>query len=143
MIDNEVMESWGCGCGSMTITPEEDLTRWAVCKTITVLANADYYYTKEEVNKLIEEITASGVTRAEVEEMISTAIATKADKSEVDALAIEVRENTRKILERPTRTEVNSILANYYSKLENNSMFANYSKVENNTLILNAENITT
>ena len=148
MIENyqDVMNEWmnpsvGCCTNMMEIIPDEDMHRWAVTRTITVLANSDYYYTKTEVDKLLQDITASGVTRAEVEEMIATAVATKADKAQVEALSAQVATNTERILNTYTKPEVNNLLASYYTKLQTNSMFGNYSKVENTTLILNAENI--
>lgn len=148
MIENyqDVMNEWGnppvgCCTNMMTIDRDEDLHRWAVTRTITVLANSDYYYTKTEVDKLLEDITASGVTREEVEEMIAMAISTKADKAQVEALSAQVATNTERILNTYTKPEVNNLLASYYTKLQTNSMFGNYSKVENTTLILNAENI--
>lgn len=129
-------------CTSMTtIEPDADMRRWCVHKTVTILANADYYYTREEVDKLLEEITASGVTREQVEEMIATAIKDKADKAQVEALSAQVASNTERILNTYTKPEVNNLLASYYTKLQTNSMFGNYSKVEDTTLILNAENI--
>ena len=148
MIDNynEVMEQWinpAVGsCTSMTtIEPDADMRRWCVHKTVTILANADYYYTREEVDKLLEEITASGVTREQVEEMIAMAIKDKADKAQVEALSAQVASNTERILNTYTKPEVNNLLASYYTKLQTNSMFSNYSKVQDTTLILNAENI--
>lgn len=148
MIDNynEVMEQWinpAVGsCTSMTtIEPDADMRRWCVHKTVTILANADYYYTREEVDKLLEEITASGVTKEQVEEMIATAIKDKADKAQVEALSAQVASNTERILNTYTKPEVNNLLASYYTKLQTNSMFGNYSKVQDTTLILNAENI--
>ena len=148
MIDNynEVMEQWinpAVGsCTSMTTNePDGDMRRWCVHKTVTILANADYYYTREEVDKLLEEITASGVTREQVEEMIATAIKDKADKAQVEALSAQVASNTERILNTYTKPEVNNLLASYYTKLQTNSMFSNYSKVQDTTLILNAENI--
>lgn len=129
-------------CTSMTtIEPDADMKRWCVHKTVTILANADYYYTREEVDKLLEEITASGVTREQVEEMIATAIKDKADKAQVEALSAQVASNTERILNTYTKPEVNNLLASYYTKLQTNSMFSNYSKVQDTTLILNAENI--
>lgn len=143
---NEVMEQWSNPavgtCSSMTtIEPDVDMKRWCVQKTITILANADYYYTKEEVDNLLERITASGVTKEEVEEMIAVAIQNKADKAQVEALSAQVATNTERILNTYTKPEVNNLLASYYTKLQTNSMFGNYSKVEDTTLILNAENI--
>jgi len=144
----DVVKEWtspklkhGC-CNTVTIHPSEELDRWAIQQTITILANADYYYTKTEVNNLLEQITASGVTREEVEQMIAAAIQDKADKADVEALSAQVASNTERILNTYTKPEVNSLLASYYTKLETKSMFGNYSKVQDTTLILNSENIT-
>lgn len=148
MIDNynEVMEQWGApavgNCTSMTtIEPDADMRRWCVHKTVTILANSDYYYTKDEVDHLLELVTASGVTKQEVELMIAAAIQDKADKADLQALSAQVQTNTERILNTYTKPEVNNLLASYYTKLQTNSMFGNYSKVEDTTLILNAENI--
>jgi hypothetical protein len=148
MIDNynEVMEQWANPtvgeCTSMTtIEPDMDMRRWCVHKTVTILANSDYYYTKAEVDHLLDLVTASGVTKQEVEEMIAVAIQDKADKAQVEALSAQVATNTERILNTYTKPEVNNLLASYYTKLQTNSMFGNYSKVEDTTLILNAENI--
>lgn len=148
MIDNynEVLEQWGAPyvgeCTSMmTMEPDEDIRRWCVQKTVTILANADYYYTREEVDKLLEEITASGVTREEVEEMIQQAIADKANQSDLETLSAQVSSNTERILNTYTKTETNALLESYLTKLQANEMFANYSKVEDTTLILNADNL--
>ena len=148
MIDNynEVMEQWGApavgSCTSMTtIEPDADMRRWCVHKTVTILANSDYYYTKDEVDHLLELVTASGVTKQEVELMIAVAIQDKADKADLQALSAQVQTNTERILNTYTKPEVNALLNSYYTKIQTNNMFANYSKVENNTLILNSENI--
>lgn len=148
MIDNynEVMEQWGApavgNCTSMTtIEPDADMRRWCVHKTVTILANSDYYYTKDEVDHLLELVTVSGVTKEEVEAMIAVAIQDKADKADLQALSAQVQSNTERILNTYTKPEVNNLLASYYTKLQTNSMFGNYSKVEDTTLILNAENI--
>lgn len=144
----DVVKEWtspklkhGC-CNTVTIHPSEELDRWAIQQTITILANADYYYTKAEVDNLLEQISASGVTKEEVEQMIAAAIQYKADKADVEALSAQVASNTERILNTYTKPEVNSLLASYYTKLETKSMFGNYSKVEDTTLILNNENIT-
>lgn len=148
MIDNynEVMEQWGAPyvgeCTSMTtIEPDEDMRRWCVHKTVTILANADYYYTREEVDKLLEQVTSSGVTKQEVEEMIQQAIADKANQSDLEALSAQVSSNTERILNTYTKTETNALLESYLTKLQANEMFANYSKVEDTKLILNANNL--
>lgn len=149
MIENyeEVMNEWanphqGRCSGTMTIEPDMEMRRWAVQQTITVLANADYYYTKTEVDKLLEEITSSSVTREEVEEMIQRAIATKADKEAVDTLSAQVQSQAAEILNRYTKQEVDSLLTNFYDKLQTNSMFANYTQVYGDVLSLNDGNIT-
>ena len=146
MIENyqDVMNEWGnppvgCCTNMMTIDRDMDMQRWAVTRTITVLANSDYYYTKTEVDKLLEDITASGVTREEVEQMIARAVATKADKAVVDAIAEQVRQNTQQLLNTYTKEETNSLLSNYLSKLEAINMRDNYTKVSGETLILNSE----
>ena len=142
-----VMNEWanphqGCCSGTMTIEPSTDMNRWAVQQTVTILANADYYYTKTEVDKIIEEVTVSGVTPAQVEEMIQRAIATKADKEAVDTLSAQVQSQAAEILNRYTKQEVDSLLGNFYDKLQINGMFANYTKVEGDVLSLNDGNIT-
>lgn len=149
MIENydEIMEQWAYPsvghCSSMTeIEPDEDVRRWCVQKTITILANSDYYYTKAEVDSIIREITKDGVTKQEVEAMIQAAIATKANQADLDALAQQVSANTQSILNTYTKQETNALLDSYLTKLKANEMFANYSKVEDTTLILNSENIT-
>ena len=146
MIENyqDVMNEWanpsvGCCSNMMEIIPDEDMHRWAVTRTITVLANSDYYYTKTEVDKLLQDITASGVTRQEVEEMIRVAIATKADEAELEAVAEQVRQNTQDILNTYTKQETNDLLTSYLTKLEAMRMRDNYSKVSGDTLILNSE----
>lgn len=142
---DDVMREWsapsighGC-CNTVTIHPDEELDRWAIQQTITILANADYYYTRAEVDSLLERITASGVTKEEVEEMIAVAIQNKADKAQVEALSAQVASNTERILNTYTKEETNSLLINYLSKLEAINMRDNYSKVDNTTLILNNE----
>ena len=145
---DEIMNEWaapriidGCCCDSVTISPECDMERWAVQKTIMMLANSDYYYTKDEVDYLLREITKDGVTREEVEQMIASAISTKANQADLEALSAQVVSNTERILNTYTKPEVDSLLNSYYTKIQTNNMFSNYSKVENTTLILNSENI--
>lgn len=154
MIDNynEVMNQWGgCGtmvvepdtdlrgCGTMVVELDTDLRRWAVQQTVTILANADYYYTKTEVDKLLEDVTHGGVTREEVQQMIDQAIATKANQADLEALSAQVASNTAAILNRYTKQETNALLESYLSKMKAMEMRDNYSKVVNTTLILNNE----
>lgn len=146
MIENyqDVMNEWGnppvgCCTDMMTIDREGDLQRWAVTRTITVLANSDYYYTKTEVDNLLNSITGSSVTREEVEQMIARAVATKADKAAVDAIAEQVRQNTQQLLNTYTKEETNSLLSSYLSKLEAINMRDNYAAINDTTLTLNNE----
>lgn len=148
MVENyeDIMNEWsapsighGC-CNTVTISPNDELDRWAVQQTITILANADYYYTKAEVDSLLKQIKP-GMTPEEVQAMIDRSIASKANQADLEALSAQVATNTERILNTYTKPEVNALLASYYTKIQTNSMFANYSKVEDTTLILNSENI--
>lgn len=124
----------------MTIYPDIDLNRWEVeTNCNVVLANADYYYTKGQVDDLIEE--HGGTTPEEVEEIVDRKIVTKADKSEVNALAEQVRANTEAILDRYTKAEVNGLLASYKTKMEANKDLAEYAAINGDVLSLNDKNI--
>ena len=70
------------GCNN-NIYPDCDLNRWE-CVPTTIIADADNYYTKSQVNKLVEDIEVSGVTEEEVEEMISSATSGMATEEYVD-----------------------------------------------------------
>ena len=122
------------------IHPDCDMKKWEYCDNSVILANADAYYTKNQVEDLIDDV--SGMTPAQVQEQIDESIKTKADKSEVNELAQQVRNNTDAILNRYTKQETNSLLQSYLTKLEAKGMFANYSKVSGDVLSLNDENIT-
>ena len=122
------------------IYPDCDMKRWEYCDNTVVLANADAYYTKKQVDDLIDDV--SGMTSAEVQEQIDESIKTKADKSEVNELAQQVSENAQRILNTYTKNETNSLLQNYLTKLEANGMVANYAKVNGDILTLNNQNIT-
>lgn len=121
------------------IYPDCDMKRWEYCDNTVVLANADYYYTKEQVDKKIEDV--EGMTQDDVQKQIDESIKTKADKSEVNELAQKVSENAQRILNTYTKNETNSLLQAYLTKLEANSMVANYAKVDGNILTLNSNNI--
>lgn len=121
------------------ICPEYDLERWSYCDNSVVLANADYYYTKEQTEKLIDSV--SGMTPEQVQSQIDRSIRTKADKSEVNELAEVVRQQGQAILNTYTKQETNTLLESFLTKLKANEMFANYSKVQGTILVLNSENI--
>ena len=122
------------------IYPDCDMKRWEYCDNTVVLANADYYYTKEQVEKKIEDV--EGMTQEDVQKQIDESIKTKADKSEVNELAQKVSENAHRSLNTYTKNETNTLLQNYLTKLEANSMVANYAKVDGDILSLNSDNIT-
>lgn len=122
------------------IYPDCDMKRWEYCDNTVVLANADYYYTKEQVDKKIEDV--EGMTQEDVQKQIDESIKDKADKSEVNELAQKVSENAQRILNTYTKNETNSLLQAYLTKLEANSMVANYAKVDGDILTLNSGNIT-
>lgn len=122
-----------------SIFPDCDMKRWEYCDNTVVLANADAYYTKKQVEDLIDDV--SGMTQAEVQKQIDESIRTKADKSEVNELAEQVRQNAQRILNTYTKNETNSLLQNYLTKLEANSMVRNYAKVNGDVLILNSDNL--
>lgn len=122
------------------IYPDCDMKRWEYCDSTVVLANADYYYTKEQVDKKIEDV--EGMTQDDVQKQIDESIKNKADKSEVNELAQKVSENAQRILNTYTKQETNSLLTAYLTKLEANGMVANYAKVNGDTLTLNNDNIT-
>ena len=123
-----------------SIFPDCDMKRWEYCDNTVVLANADYYYTKEQVDKKIDDVER--MTQEDVQKQIDESIKDKADKSEVNELAQKVSENAQRILNTYTKNETNSLLTAYLTKLEANGMVANYAKVNGNTLTLNNENIT-
>lgn len=122
------------------IYPDCDMKRWEYCDNTVVLANADAYYTKKQVEDLIDDV--SGMTPTKVQEQIDWSIKDKADKTEVNDLAQQVRQNAQKILNTYTKDETNSLLTAYLTKLEANGMVANYAKVNGDTLTLNNQNIT-
>ena len=122
------------------IYPDCDMKRWEYCDNTVVLANADSYYTKKQVDEKIEDI--EGMTPEDVQKQIDWSIKDKADKTEVNDLAQQVRQNAQRILNTYTKDETNSLLTAYLTKLEANGMVANYAKVNGDTLTLNNENIT-
>lgn len=122
------------------IYPDCDMKKWEYCDNTVVLANADAYYTKKQVENLIDDV--SGMTPTKVQEQIDWSIKDKADKTEVNDLAQQVRQNAQKILNTYTKDETNSLLTAYLTKLEANGMVANYAKVNGDTLTLNNQNIT-
>lgn len=122
-----------------TLSPSDTMESWSHCDTHVILANADYYYTKKQVEDLIDGV--SGMTPEDVQKQIDWSIKDKADKSEVNELAQQVRENTQRILNTYTKQETNSLLTAYLTKLEANAMVRNYAKVNGDVLTLNSDNL--
>ena len=91
----------------MTYT-DEDIKRWECCDTQIVLANANYYYTKGQVDEKLDEI--DGMTEEEVQTMIDRSIRTKADKTDVNALSGQVEDNTEAIANTYTKREVDNAI---------------------------------
>lgn len=142
MIGNYYSDTICSNTDMMQISPDADMRRWAVTKTVTVLANADYYYTRDEVDNLIAEVEAkvtSGVTSGEVMSMINAAVATKADKSDVEELQRQMSQVITKVDDTYTKEETNALLAAFQTKMDAIAMRDNYSKVEGSTLVLNSE----
>ena len=90
------------------IYPDEDMKRWECCDTQVVLANANYYYTKGQVDEKLDEI--DGMTEEEVQTMIDRSIRTKADKTDVNALSGQVEDNTEAIANTYTKREVDNAI---------------------------------
>lgn len=90
------------------IYPDEDMKRWECCDTQVVLANANYYYTKGQVDKKLDEI--DGMTEEEVQTMINRSIRTKADKTDVNTLSGQVEDNTEAIANTYTKREVDNAI---------------------------------
>lgn len=68
------------------IYPESDLRRWESCDSVQ-LANADNYYTKKEVDDLLDDIVVSGdgITADEAQNLIDSSLEDYYDKDEIDA----------------------------------------------------------
>ena len=131
MIDNynDIINDWGGGCcGEMVdiISPDCSMSQWAIQKTVTVLANSDYYYTKDEVDYLLKQVTTSGVTISEVEAMINAAIADKANKSDVEALSGQVEANTESIQNTYTKGQTDAAINAATSGKVDNSVYTAY-----------------
>lgn len=146
MIGNysDIMAEWaapsiGSCTDMMQISPDTDMRRWAVTKTVTVLANSDYYYTKDEVDNIIERVLAECTTVWQVEAMINAAIASKADKADVEELQRQMSQVLAKVDDTYSKEETNALLAAFQTKLDAIDMRDNYSRIEGSTLVLNSE----
>ena len=103
----------------MDIYPDCDLNRWSVRDCCApVLAPADDYYNKRQIDKMLEE-----------------------SKSDLTELQRQVAENATRILNTYTKEETNDLVSNFLTKLEANHIVANYAGINGEILILNKENI--
>lgn len=102
------------------IYPDEDLRRWENCNS-TALANPENYYTKSEVDEIIEDISISGggITSGEVQSMIDAA--TEPIEGSVGALSGTVGELSTDMENKAEKSEIPS-LENYYNKTEVNAI---------------------
>lgn len=139
MIGDYYSDTIGSCTNMMDISPDMDMRRWAVTKTVTVLANSDYYYTKDEVDNIIERVLAECTTVWQVEAMINAAIASKADKADVEELQRQMSQVLAKVDDTYTKEETNALLSSFQTKMDALNMRDNYSKVEGSTLVLNSE----
>lgn len=102
------------------IEPIKSMERWEVCDNAVVLANADYYYTKEQIDKKLSSV----------------------DGESIESLSKQVADNAKAILNRYTKSEVNSLLSAYKTKIEAARDMAQYAAIDGTTLSLNDKNIT-
>jgi len=94
------------------ICPDKQLDMWEYCDNSVILANADWYYTKQQTEELIDSV--SGMNPTEVQDMINRSIHSKADKTYVDEQDAELSNSIRAInsnmAQRYTKTETNNLL---------------------------------
>lgn len=102
------------------IYPSEDMNRWESCPS-TMLANADNYYTKSEVDEKLEDISISGggITSGEVQSMIDASV--EPIEGSVEALSGAVEQLSTDMENKADRSEIPS-LENYYNKTEVNNL---------------------
>ena len=80
MIDN-----YECCSGMVEINPAEDIHRWSVQQTITILANADYYYTKNEMDIILKRIEGKILSEEQIRAIIDQCTQEFITEAEVDA----------------------------------------------------------
>ena len=100
--------------------PEMDMKRWESCPS-TMLANADNYYTKAQVDEKLEDISISGggITSGEVQSMIDAA--TEPIEGSVEALSGAVEQLSTDLENKADKSDIPS-LDNYYNKTEVNAI---------------------
>ena len=96
--------------------------------------------------KVIFEDTSSGGTEITVDQVLDSGSTNPIANAPVTIAINEIQETIRQqgqaLSNRYTKTEVDNLLENFYTKMQTNEMFAEYSKVSGTTLSLNDKNIT-
>lgn len=102
------------------IYPSEDMNRWESCPS-TMLANADNYYTKAQVDEKLEDISISGggITSGEVQTQIDASVETI--EGSVEALSGAVEQLSTDMENKADKSDIPS-LDNYYNKTEVNAI---------------------
>ena len=100
----------------LNINPYDSMNNWKQCCT-TELADAQRYYEKWQIDKMLEDIVISGggVTSGEVQIMIDESISGVTE--EVNELATVVSGQTEEILNRYTKEETNDAISSATSAL--------------------------
>lgn len=99
------------------IYPESDLRRWESCDSVQ-LANADNYYTKKEVDDLLDDIVVSGdgITADEAQDLIDSSLQDYYDKDEIDAAFDTVNDELDNKLDATAYTPTD--LSGYWTSVE-------------------------
>lgn len=102
------------------IYPSEDMNRWESCPS-TMLANADNYYTKSEIDEKLEDISISGggITSGEVQTQIDASV--ESLEGSVEALSGAVEQLSSDLENKADKSDIPS-LDNYYDKDEVNTI---------------------
>lgn len=90
------------------VYPDEDLNRWESCPS-TMLANADNFYNKHQIDEMLEDIEASGTCECDLSEI----------EDELDELSGELDKKLDASAYTPTD------LSDYYTKSETDNEIAN------------------
>lgn len=115
MIDN-----YECCSGMVEINPAEDIHRWSVQQTITILANADYYYTKNEMDIILKRIEGKILSEEQIRAIIDQCTQEFITEAEVDAKLEDY--STKEETEAAIEEAIEHIqLDDYYTKQETNA----------------------
>lgn len=115
MIDN-----YECCSGMVEINPAEDIHRWSVQQTITILANADYYYTKNEMDIILKRIEGKILSEEQIRAIIDQCTQEFITEAEVDEKLEDY--STKEETEAAIEEAIEHIqLDDYYTKQETNA----------------------